>query len=78
MVRPHIRRRADCGKDARYIRRATRAVDVPCKELASSATVKKDRGRLCGRCSGCTTAKDSRVDWKYCRCSKWVCKNHPV
>ena len=78
MVRPHIRRRADSGNIDRHTRRAMRAVDVPCTQLARPATVKKDRGRWRGRCSGCTTAKDRRADWKYCRCSEWVCKNHSV
>lgn len=49
MLRPRIRRRADSGNDDRHILRATRAVDVPCKQLAPPVTVKKDGGRLRGR-----------------------------
>ena len=64
MVTQHIRRRADSGNDARHIHRAMRAMDVPCKQLAPPAAVKKDRGRVHGRCYGCTTAKDSRMDWQ--------------
>jgi len=46
MLRQHLRRRADSGTNDRHIHRAIRAVDVPCKQLAPPATVKKDRGRL--------------------------------
>jgi hypothetical protein len=42
MVRPHIRRRADSGNGTRHVHRATRAVDVPCKQLVPPAAVKKE------------------------------------
>jgi hypothetical protein len=77
MVRPHIRKRADSGNINRHTDRAMTAMDVPCK-LAYPTSVQKDRGRCHGRCSVCPTAKDRRIDWKFCHCSKCVYKNHSV
>jgi hypothetical protein len=45
MVRPHIIKRADSGNVDRHTRRATRAMDIPCKQPVSPTTVKEDGGR---------------------------------
>jgi len=70
MVKPHIRRWADSESINRYIRRATRAMGVACKQPASITNVKKDGGRQHGWCSICRTAKDRKTDWMCCQCSE--------
>jgi hypothetical protein len=74
MVTPHIRRRADSGNVGRHTRRAVRAVGVTSKQPVSSSAVKGGGGRRRGRCTICPTAKDRKIDWKWCQCLEWVGK----
>jgi len=45
VVRPHIRKWADSGNVDRLTRRAMIAMDIPCKQPASSTAVMEDGGR---------------------------------